>query len=96
MPGVGFLNQCPQSSQAEGSPTCALAAPVTAPKGLAVRKIRASPVSPVDYFVQQMADFKSGARKFSGPQRSAVLLMTAAAEAATDAEVQARRNIFPR
>ncbi|MGC1842755.1 MAG: hypothetical protein WA730_10195 [Pseudolabrys sp.] len=50
----------------------------------------------VDYFVQQMADFKSGARKFSGPQRSAVLLMTAAAEAATDAEVQARRNIFPR
>ena len=44
---------------------------------------------PVAYFVQQMADIKSGARKFSGPQRSAVLLMTAAAEAITDAEVQA-------
>jgi cytochrome c553 len=43
----------------------------------------------VAYFVQQMADFKSGARKFSGPQRSAVLLMTAAAKAMTDAEVQA-------
>lgn len=44
---------------------------------------------PAAYFVQQMADFKSGARKFSGPQRSAVLLMTAAAKAMTDAEVQA-------
>jgi cytochrome c553 len=44
---------------------------------------------PVAYFVQQMADIKSGARKFSGPQRSAVLLMTAAAKAITDDEVQA-------
>lgn len=44
---------------------------------------------PVAYFVQQMADIKSGARKFSGPQRSSVLLMTAAAKAITDAEVQA-------
>lgn len=44
---------------------------------------------PAAYFVQQMADFKSGARKFSGPQRSAVLLMIAAAKAITDAEVQA-------
>ena len=41
------------------------------------------------YFVQQMADIKSGARKFSGPQRSAVLLMTAAAKGITDDEVQA-------
>lgn len=49
---------------------------------------------PVAYFVQQMADFKSGARKFSGPQRSAVLLMTAAAKAATDAEVQAAAAYF--
>ena len=47
-----------------------------------------------DYFVQQMADFKSGARKFSGPQRSAVLLMTAAAKAMTDAEVQAAAAYF--
>ena len=49
---------------------------------------------PAAYFVQQMADFKSGARKFSGPQRSAVLLMTAAAKAATDAEVQAAAAYF--
>ena len=49
---------------------------------------------PAAYFVQQMADFKSGARKFSGPQRSAVLLMTAAANAATDAEVQAAAAYF--
>jgi cytochrome c553 len=46
------------------------------------------------YFVQQMADIKSGARKFSGPQRSAVLLMTAAAKAATDAEVRAAAAYF--
>ena len=49
---------------------------------------------PAAYFVQQMADFKSGARKFSGPQRSAVLLMTAAAKAMTDAEVQAAADYF--
>ncbi len=48
----------------------------------------------VDYFKQQMADFKSGARKFSGPQRSAVLLMAAAAKAMTDAEVQAAAEYF--
>ena len=48
----------------------------------------------VDYFKQQIADFKSGARKFSGPQRSAVVLMTAAAKAMTDAEVQAAAEYF--
>jgi cytochrome c553 len=48
----------------------------------------------VEYFKQQMADFKSGARKFSGPQRSAVLLMNAAAKAMTDAEVQAAAEYF--
>jgi cytochrome c553 len=46
------------------------------------------------YFVQQMADFKSGARKFFAPQRSSVLLMTAAAKAITDAEVQAAAEYF--
>ena len=48
----------------------------------------------VDYFKQQIADFKSGARKFSGPQRSSVLLMTAAAKAMTDAEVQAAAEYY--
>jgi cytochrome c553 len=48
----------------------------------------------VAYFVQQMADFKSGARKFSGPKRASVLLMTAVAKAATDAEVQAAAEYF--
>ncbi len=46
------------------------------------------------YFVQQMADFKSGARKSSGPQRSSVLLMTAAAKAMTDDEVRAAAEYF--
>jgi cytochrome c553 len=44
---------------------------------------------PAAYIVQQVADYKNGARKFSGPQRSPVLLMTAAAKAVTDAEIQA-------
>jgi cytochrome c553 len=49
---------------------------------------------PTSYIVQQMADYKSGARKFSGPQRSPVLLMTAIAKAATDNEVQAAAAYF--
>jgi cytochrome c553 len=49
---------------------------------------------PAAYIVQQMADYKSGARKFAGPQRSPVLLMTAIAKAATDAEVQAAAAYF--
>jgi len=49
---------------------------------------------PASYIVQQMADYKSGARKFSGPQRSPVLLMTAIAKAATDGEVQAAATYF--
>jgi cytochrome c553 len=49
---------------------------------------------PAAYIVQQMADYKSGARKFSGPQRSPVTLMTAIAKAANDAEVQAAAEYF--
>ena len=49
---------------------------------------------PVAYFVQQIADFKSGARKFSGPQRSGPLIMNAIAKAMTDAEVQAAAEYF--
>lgn len=49
---------------------------------------------PAVYFAQQIADFKSGARKFSGPNRSAVVLMIAAAKAMTDEEVQAAAAYF--
>jgi cytochrome c553 len=49
---------------------------------------------PAAYIVQQMADYKSGARKFAGPQRSPVLLMNAVAKAATDAEVAAAAAYF--
>jgi cytochrome c553 len=49
---------------------------------------------PAAYFVQQMADFKSGARMFSGPNRSAVVLMNTAAKAMTDEEVQAAAAYF--
>jgi cytochrome c553 len=49
---------------------------------------------PASYIAQQMADYKSGARKFAGPQRSPVLLMTAIAKAATEAEAQAAATYF--
>ena len=49
---------------------------------------------PAAYIIQQMADFKSGARKFSGPPRSPVTLMIAIAKAATDSEVQAAAAYF--
>jgi cytochrome c553 len=49
---------------------------------------------PAAYIVQQMADYKSGMRKFSGPSRSPVVLMTAIAKAANDAEVQAAAAYF--
>ncbi len=46
------------------------------------------------YIAQQMADFKSGARKFAGPQQGPVLTMIAIAKAATDAEVRAAAAYF--
>jgi cytochrome c553 len=49
---------------------------------------------PAAYIVQQMADYKSGARKFSGPQRSPNVLMTAIAKAANDDEIQAAASYF--
>ena len=49
---------------------------------------------PASYIIQQMADFKSGARKFAGPQRSPVTLMVAIAKAATDAEVASAAAYF--
>jgi cytochrome c553 len=49
---------------------------------------------PAAYIAQQMADYKSGARKFAGPQRTPVLLMTAIARAANDEDVQAAAAYF--
>jgi cytochrome c553 len=49
---------------------------------------------PAEYIVQQMADFKSGARTFAGPPRSPITLMVAIAKAATDDEVQAAASYF--
>jgi cytochrome c553 len=46
------------------------------------------------YIAEQMADFKSGARKFAGPQRSPVLMMIAVAKASTDAEMRAAADYF--
>ena len=49
---------------------------------------------PIAYFVQQIADFKSGARKASGPQRPSTQLMLASVKDMTDAEVRAAAEYF--
>ncbi|TFV95447.1 c-type cytochrome [Oxalobacteraceae bacterium OM1] len=49
---------------------------------------------PAAYIVEQMADYKSGARTTSVPQRSAPQLMIALAKAATEAEVREAAAYF--
>jgi cytochrome c553 len=49
---------------------------------------------PASYIVQQIADYKSGARKFAGPQRSPSVLMTAIAKATTEEEAKAAAAYF--
>src|SRR6185312_11787199 len=49
---------------------------------------------PATYIVQQMADFKSGARTTSVPQRVPVKLMISLAKEATDAEVEVAAAYF--
>ena len=50
---------------------------------------------PAEYLVQQMADIKSGARKFSAhPQHSGAAFMTAAAKSMTAEELLAAANYF--
>jgi cytochrome c553 len=49
---------------------------------------------PAAYIVQQMADFRTGARTSSVPQRLPVVLMISLSKAVTDAEVQAAAVYF--
>ena len=49
---------------------------------------------PAAYIVQQIENYKSGARKFAGPQRSPSVLMTAIAQAVTPEEAQAAAAYF--
>ena len=49
---------------------------------------------PAAYLVQQIADFKSGARKMSGPDRPAKTLMMGSVKALTDAEALAAAQYF--
>jgi cytochrome c553 len=49
---------------------------------------------PASYLVQQLADFKSGARKMSGPERPSTQLMMASVKAMTDAEARAAADYF--
>jgi cytochrome c553 len=49
---------------------------------------------PAAYIVQQILDYKSGARKFAGPQRSPSILMTAIAKATTEEEAKAAAAYF--
>lgn len=49
---------------------------------------------PREYIVQQIADYRSGARRSSVPHRRPVLLMNAIAGAANDAEIQTAADYF--
>jgi cytochrome c553 len=49
---------------------------------------------PAAYIIQQIEDYKSGARKFAGPQRSPSVLMTAIAKATNEDEVKAAAAYF--
>jgi cytochrome c553 len=49
---------------------------------------------PISYFVQQIADFKSGARKMSGPDRPSISLMMGSVKGMTDAEALAAAQYF--
>jgi len=49
---------------------------------------------PAAYIVQQIEDYKSGARKFAGPQRSPSVLMTTIAKAANEDEIKAAAAYF--
>ena len=49
---------------------------------------------PAAYIVQQIEDYKSGARKFAGPQRSPVVLMTKIAKASNEEEIKSAAAYF--
>ena len=49
---------------------------------------------PVSYLVQQIADFKSGARKMSGPERPSTTFMLGSVKGMTDAEVLVAAQYF--
>ena len=49
---------------------------------------------PAAYIIQQIEDYKSGARKFAGPQRSPSVLMTAIAKASNAEEIKAAAEYF--
>jgi cytochrome c553 len=49
---------------------------------------------PAAYIVQQLTDYKSGARKFAGPPRSPNMVMTAIAKAMNDDEMKAAAGYF--
>src|SRR5579872_2342182 len=49
---------------------------------------------PAAYIIQQIEDYKSGARKFAGPQRSPSVVMTAIAKASNEQEIKAAAAYF--
>jgi cytochrome c553 len=49
---------------------------------------------PAAYIIQQIEDYKSGARKFAGPQRSPSVVMMAIAKASNEEEIKAAAAYF--
>jgi len=78
---------CPKSSSAAGSPgvyACGVCHRADGPGGPENCSLAGLPQA---YIVEQLADFKSEARKSSEPRRAPPKRMTALAQAATDSEI---------
>ena len=88
-----IIRRCHKSSLQAGSPTCL-------PAVFAIELMFQWPKNsnlaglPAAYFVQQIADYKSGARKTSVPKRGPVALMISLSKDITDAEVEAAAAYF--
>src|ERR1700743_3658490 len=74
--------------------TCAPAARATPARGPGGRENAGLAGLPAAYIIRQIEDYKSGARKFAGPQRSPSVVMTAIAKAANEEEIKAAAAYF--
>src|SRR5690349_2235866 len=85
-----IIRPCPRWWRRGAGQRCSPAARAT---GLAAPNASLAGL-PVEYFRQQMADFRSGARGTSMPGRAPTRLMLATARAITDEEVEAAAVYF--
>jgi hypothetical protein len=91
---LAIIHRCPRWLRVAGSQTYSLAEFVIEPTGRGGPENAYLMGLPAAYIVRQLADFKSGARKSSVPDRIPAKLKTTLAANVTDAEVQAAAAYF--